>query len=234
MDNNASEIIEKQKEQCIFCKIINGEVPTIKVYEDDIVLAIMDIYPANKGHVLLMPKKHYPLMPWIPRDEFKHLFKISRYLSRAIEDALGESTTIFIANGGVAGQQSTHFMIHIMPKIQEIDTEGDNSNIDSDLLSQLRSVLPQAINQSVANIVKEDPSTSKQIPITEEQKNIITSLFNSDPEFKKMILNDPEGLKQQIKSNPELDKVFQGINIDALSYKLKSLEERKKGGSNNV
>jgi hypothetical protein len=49
------EVIAQQKEQCVFCKIISGEIPTEKVYEDDQILAIMDINPATDGHILLMP-----------------------------------------------------------------------------------------------------------------------------------------------------------------------------------
>ena len=62
------ELKELQKQQCIFCQIIDGKVNSKKVYEDDKCLAILDINPSNPGHVLLMPKEHYPLMPLIPQD----------------------------------------------------------------------------------------------------------------------------------------------------------------------
>jgi galactose-1-phosphate uridylyltransferase len=59
------EMLEQQKANCIFCKIVKGEIPSKKVYEDDMMLAILDINPAVKGHILVLPKEHYPIMPLI-------------------------------------------------------------------------------------------------------------------------------------------------------------------------
>ena len=60
------QIAEMQKQQCIFCKIIKGDIPGKKVFQDDFVEAILDINPAAKGHTLVMPKEHYPILPVIP------------------------------------------------------------------------------------------------------------------------------------------------------------------------
>jgi len=108
---------DEAEQQCIFCKIISGEVPSKKVYEDNIVSAILDINPANLGHVLLLPKQHYQIMPQVPENELSHMFKIAKYISNAVLKAmLGNSTTIFVANGAAAGQKAPHFMIHIIPR----------------------------------------------------------------------------------------------------------------------
>ena len=66
--------LAEQKKQCIFCKLISGEMEAKKVFEDDITIAMVDIHPAIKGHTLFMPKEHYPILPYMPQDEFKHLF----------------------------------------------------------------------------------------------------------------------------------------------------------------
>lgn len=111
------EVLKQQKANCIFCKIVSGDVPSKKVYEDEKMLAILDINPATKGHTLVMTKEHYPIMPIIPPNEFEHLFGTTATLSGAIrEGVLAQRCTIFIANGGVAGQQSPHFLFHIIPR----------------------------------------------------------------------------------------------------------------------
>ncbi|MFT4326615.1 MAG: HIT domain-containing protein [Candidatus Woesearchaeota archaeon] len=216
------EIIAKQKEQCIFCKIVKGEVPALKVYENDLILAIMDINPAKEGHVLVMPKEHYPLMPWVPRETFKELFKISKYIARAIEDVTHEKTQIFIASGGSAGQQSTHFMLHIMPEIKELKTVG-NATVDSAKESQLGAVLKENLKAGILKLSQEDPSIQQFVINPEENKNAIAELFNSDEHFRNLILNDVDTLKREVANNPQLQAVFKGIDIDALSHKLQEM-----------
>ena len=116
------EILEYQKKNCIFCHIINGRVPSHKVYEDDKVLAILDINPANVGHILLLPKEHYSLLPQIPDKLLRYMFVVAKYLSSALVSTLSaKGVNIFVANGVGAGQRAPHFMIHIIPRF-----EGDN------------------------------------------------------------------------------------------------------------
>jgi histidine triad (HIT) family protein len=220
------EIISKQKEQCVFCKIVAGEIPSTKVYEDDKVIAVMDINPAADGHVLLMPKEHYPLLPWVPRDVFRHLFKTSKYLGRAIEDAFGVKADIFIANGGVAGQQSTHFMIHVLPAVKAINAEG-KAEVEDNFVAQIKAVLSQNIGLALQKVVEQDPIEAKFLAIKEEQKDTIIKLFNSNPEFRDLILNNPELVKQKIETDPNFKELFKGINVDALSLKLKDMVSKK-------
>ncbi|NQV08648.1 HIT domain-containing protein [Candidatus Woesearchaeota archaeon] len=111
------ELVELQKKNCIFCHIISGKVQSKKIYEDDVCIAILDINPANPGHILLMPKEHQTIMPQIPEPDVKHLFMVAKALSQSVLKALkAQGTNIFVANGVVAGQKSPHFMIHIIPR----------------------------------------------------------------------------------------------------------------------
>lgn len=110
-----------QKQQCIFCQIVSGKVASKKIYEDDKCLAILDINPANPGHVLLLPKEHYALMPLLSEEELGHLAMVAKAISHVMLNTLkAEGTTIFIANGIAAGQRAQHFMMHIIPR-----KEGD-------------------------------------------------------------------------------------------------------------
>ncbi len=116
------ELRQLQKQQCIFCQIISGKIPSKKIFEDQHCLAVLDINPATRGHLLLLPKEHYSIMPQVPSEELSHLFSISKLLSRVQLRALRVSgTNIFIANGPAAGQRAQHFMIHLIPR-----KEGDN------------------------------------------------------------------------------------------------------------
>jgi histidine triad (HIT) family protein len=112
--------LAEQKKQCIFCKLISGEMEAKKIFEDDKTIAMLDINPAMKGHTLFMLKEHYPIMPYIPADEFKHYFGIIPQLTKAIKSGtVCTSFNVFIANGGAAGQQSPHFITHLLPRDEE-------------------------------------------------------------------------------------------------------------------
>ena len=110
------ELKEFQKKQCIFCQIIAGKVQSRKVYEDDKVIALLDINPANPGHILLLTKEHYSIMPQIPDDEIAHVFMAAKSLSNAMLKSIdAQGTNIIVANGIAAGQRAQHFMAHIIP-----------------------------------------------------------------------------------------------------------------------
>lgn len=117
MDEQAA--FEEQKANCIFCQIVSGKVPSKKVFEDEEFIGILDINPATKGHVLFMPKEHYPILPLIPFERMQRMFSRISEVSGAIKDALVmPAITVFIANGGAAGQQSPHFLLHLIPREQ--------------------------------------------------------------------------------------------------------------------
>lgn len=109
-------------ESCIFCQIVGGKVPAKQVYTDERCIAILDINPAAPGHVLLLPKKHVPILPMLGNDELVHLAKIAQELIRSQKKALLKSSvTLFVASGQVAGQQSGHFLLQLIPR-----EAGDN------------------------------------------------------------------------------------------------------------
>lgn len=112
------ELQDYQKQQCIFCQIISGKIPAHTVYEDKTALAILDIYPARLGHVLVVPKEHYGVLPQVPAQEIAHLFTLAKQMSHAqLRGLRVEGTSIFVANGVVAGQKSAHFVVHVIPRV---------------------------------------------------------------------------------------------------------------------
>mgnify|MGYP006283034873 CR=1 FL=1 len=175
------ELMEFQKQQCIFCHIIEGKVEAKKVYEDNIVLAVLDINPANPGHILLLPKEHYAIMPQIPEEELGHMFLAVRELSNSLLKALGvEGTNIFIANGAAAGQRAQHFMIHIIPR-----ADGDNVTLEMPK-KEIPAEQMEQIRKTVASAV------SKITGVKAPQQNMVDAEFTEAPGQEK-----PEGQAQE-------------------------------------
>ena len=111
------ELKEFQKKQCIFCQIAAGKVQSKKIYEDDSVIAILDVNPANPGHVIVLTKEHYSIMPQIPDEEIKHAFIVVKSLSNSLLRGIdAQGTNIIVSNGIAAGQRAQHFMAHIIPR----------------------------------------------------------------------------------------------------------------------
>src|SRR3989338_9395140 len=112
--------IEEQKKQCIFCKIVRKEIEGQIVFEDSKTIAMLDIYPAVKGHTLYMLKEHYPLPSFIPAEVFAHKFGLVPQLVTALKEGiLTTGVDLLISLGGAAGQQSAHFIAHLLPRERE-------------------------------------------------------------------------------------------------------------------
>ncbi len=221
------EIAELQKKNCIFCKIVNGEVPSKKVYEDDKILSIMDIRPATKGHILVLPKEHYPVLPVIPQETSKHMFKLTKDLCASIRKGLPSlGTTVFMANGAVAGQQSPHFLFHIIPRDSgdglDQFTLAEKSVDQSQLLEPLQKGVGQAMQALLAQEGKMPDQESG-----EKAKEQLAMVLEENPEVRKLIAEKPEKFKQLIEENPQLKQVFQDINIDELSSQLQEVNKKE-------
>jgi histidine triad (HIT) family protein len=104
-------------EDCLFCKIISGKIPSNKVYEDDAVFAFLDIYPASEGHTLVAPKKHFSNFTDMSAEDVASLFETARKITAAVEKAFSaEGSNIGINNGEVAGQEIPHVHVHVIPR----------------------------------------------------------------------------------------------------------------------
>jgi len=102
---------------CIFCKIVRGEIPCFKLYEDAETLAFMDINPANEGHALAIPKAHHPNLFAVPADLAGAALATAQRIAAAVQAALApDGINLLQANGPGAGQSVDHFHIHIMPR----------------------------------------------------------------------------------------------------------------------
>lgn len=108
---------------CIFCRIINGEIPSYKVYEDDKVYAFLDLSQTTKGHTLVVPKVHkeniFEYNEALAADVFSRIPKIARAMKEALPDM--EGINIVNNNGEVAGQTVFHSHIHLIPRYSAND-----------------------------------------------------------------------------------------------------------------
>lgn len=111
------EIAELQKQNCIFCKIANKDIPAKIIHEDSDAICILDINPASEGHILVYPKKHYMIMPHMPDETLAKVFSDVKLMSHTLLKSLQcKGITIFIANGVAAGQKAPHALVHVFPR----------------------------------------------------------------------------------------------------------------------
>ena len=120
---------------CIFCKIIAGDIPSIKVFEDGNTLAFMDINPLSEGHLLVVPKKHFTTLFDADDDSLAQTVSVVRKLAVALQKALGiDSLNLLQANGRWAVQSVPHFHFHVIPRREDdgvlLDPELKPGNVE--------------------------------------------------------------------------------------------------------
>jgi len=218
LSSEQKEMLAKQKENCPFCKIIAGEIPSKQVFEDDQVIALLDIHPAVPGHVLVMPKEHYPIMPLMPEETFAHLFKIVRELSAKLREAMLVSrTTIFIANGYAAGQNSQHFLFHIIPR-EEVDSLDmlyfKEKEIQEDKYNEAYKILSHNIPIMLRNRYKLFPIEGKEAPKLKYTVEQVRQIIEKNPKLKELIQQSPYEFRKLAMSHEQLKPIFAEVNVD--------------------
>ena len=114
-----------KKDDCIFCKLANGVIPTNSLYEDDFVKVIFDAGPASSGHVLILPKEHFDNVYALDDDTAAHVFQVAVKVAKALKEGLNlEGLNIVQNNGEIAGQTVCHFHVHIIARYK-----GDTVNV---------------------------------------------------------------------------------------------------------
>ena len=106
---------------CIFCQIVKGESPSRKIYEDDLIIGIMDIDPYCDGHVLLIPKKHYTDMMELDEEILTHINAVAKKLTPMIMEKLDKKSMTVSYNYGEK-QKVRHFHMHLLPNIDDDPT----------------------------------------------------------------------------------------------------------------
>lgn len=234
------EMAQYQKDNCIFCKLVSGEIPSKKIYEDTDFVGILDINPATEGHVLLMPKQHFQILPQIPQEIVGKLgIACSNISAKIIKSFKCEGTSIFIANGAVAGQRAPHFMVHIMPrkegdgislnpKLADIDDRLFNT-VKNRLLSSMKVQRPQpqeSREEQEKSSFSEEPNSADEVEEETEKKNekkLEKEDISKDEEndFQETELEQEHRLKKERDKKRELEK------SKSLPKKDKKVPEKK-------
>lgn len=106
-----------REDNCIFCKIANGEIPSKTLYEDDKFRVILDLGPATKGHALILPKDHYKNLLDLPEESAGDVMSLAKRMVMQMKEKLGcEGFNLVQNNGDLAGQTVFHFHLHLIPR----------------------------------------------------------------------------------------------------------------------
>lgn len=109
------------KDDCIFCKIGKGDIPSATIYENSMFRVFLDVAPANRGHALIIPKEHADNIYQLDSETAGKLFSLATVVARALKEETGcEGMNIVQNNGAIAGQTVNHFHMHLIPR-----NEGD-------------------------------------------------------------------------------------------------------------
>ena len=122
---------------CIFCKIINGELPSKTVHEDDLIKVIMNINPNTNGHLLVLPKEHYINIMDIPDEVVTHSLKVIRETLFPLLKERLNCEGLTLAENNELGQEIKHFHIHLIPRYPD---DGADFNYDESKLTDLDQV----------------------------------------------------------------------------------------------
>ena len=131
-------------DNCIFCKIIKGEIPSFTVYENELFKVIMDRFPAAPGHVLIIPKVHHEDIFDMPEEIAKEIYSLAQKISIAVKETVGaEGINIVQNNGKASGQAVFHFHLHIVPRCEGDGVQINKTSNPDTTLDELENIADQ-------------------------------------------------------------------------------------------
>ena len=103
---------------CVFCKIVAGELPATLVAEDEVAIAFMDINPLNEGHLLVVPREHHQYIATLPGSVLSHIALVAQWLAAALRASPvpADGVNLYLADGAAAGQEVPHTHMHVIPR----------------------------------------------------------------------------------------------------------------------
>jgi len=150
---------------CIFCKIIGGEVPAFKIYEDANFLAFLDVNPRTKGHALIIPKHHASTLLELPDNYVRGIFLVVKKVAGALTKTLGaKAFTIGSNNGELSGQAVQHLHIHVIPRYEQ-----DKHHAGFEAAFPVDEEEKTRLNEIVSKIGRVESVTMESIPDKKEE-----------------------------------------------------------------
>jgi len=133
-------------DNCIFCKIIAGVIPSATIYENDEFKVILDRFPASEGHVLVMPKEHCDNLFEIDEEKAGRLFTLAVKVAKVMKKTLGfENMNLVQNNGPIAGQTVNHLHVHLIPRCEgdEVKVTWPQMNLTDQQIEDVRAKLAE-------------------------------------------------------------------------------------------
>lgn len=137
-----------KKDDCIFCKIANGKIPSACIYENKEFRVILDVGPATRGHVLILTKEHYDNIFEIDAETAGRLFSLASVVARAMKKTLNcDGMNILQNNGTIAGQTVFHFHLHLIPRYEgdQVKVTWPQGEISDDEKTELVNMIKKEI-----------------------------------------------------------------------------------------
>lgn len=141
-------------DECIFCRIVDGDIPARVVYEDDDVLAFLDANPLAPGHTLVIPKEHYEDLEATPAEDGEMTFAAVHYLTPIVKEAVDAAgSNIGVNDGEVAGQEVDHLHVHIIPRFEGDgggpihNVAGERPELSDDKLDDIANTIETEANE---------------------------------------------------------------------------------------
>jgi len=135
-------------DNCIFCKIAKGEIPSAKIYEDDKILAFLELNALAEGHTLVVPKEHYENIFDIDQETLKNLISVAQKISERLKETLGADGINFVHRSGAAAEQGVfHFHLHVIPR-----KKGDGIKMDEWWFSKAKNLSPEQLEAAAKKI----------------------------------------------------------------------------------
>lgn len=129
------------KEGCVFCKIIEGLIPSYTIYEDETYKVILDRFPAAPGHVLIIPKHHHADIFDMPEEIAKGIYPLAKKVAQHLKDTLGlDGINIVQNNGKASGQAVFHFHLHLIPRSYGDDVKLNQTTNETTTLVELEEI----------------------------------------------------------------------------------------------
>lgn len=220
LSDDQKKALEEQKAQCPFCKIVKGEIPSKKVFENDEFLIVLDINPATEGHMLVVPKEHYPILPFMPPEEQKKLYILTREAMKVARNGMiTPGATMFVANGQAAGQNVNHFMIHVIPREMNDGLEALQPKpieLDQEEVQKLIEPLQKNLGimmQRVTGKGKPDAAPMQKKPTTEED---LIKIIEMNKPLLDIVLQQPNEFKKLAGQHPQLKDLFADKDVDKI------------------
>ncbi|RMD51465.1 HIT family protein [Candidatus Parcubacteria bacterium] len=136
-------------DNCLFCRIVAGEIPAEKVYENDKVLAFLDIGPVTKGHTLIIPKKHAENLTYGDKDSALALMEAVYDFAPKLIKALGaDGYNLGMNHGAVAGQEIFHTHIHLMPRYSGQPRSFEKKIVDKQKLAEIAAIIREYLQST--------------------------------------------------------------------------------------